>query len=138
LDDSVEGRAKNAGPVGRAQPRSDDPISDEALGLRRYGRIVALPLSPRLKVRLGRAIVNALTNPQRCLPTLRRTTLVVVQTLRSQSPADDAITAQLRCLVEEIALSRGLSVASLLSGRPRWVDLADQVASWIANAGESA
>lgn len=108
------------------------------MGLRRYRRIVALPLSPRLKVRLGRAIVNALTNPQRCLPTLQRTTLVVLQTLRSQSLADDAITAQLRSLIEEIALSRGLSVGSLLSGRPRWVDLADQVATWIANAGESA
>lgn len=106
--------------------------SIEPIGLRRYGRIVDLPLSTREKVRLGRAIVKALSSPQRSMATLRKTVLSLVAPLRACGWGDAEIVERLSMLVEDAALAYGLTTTSVLTGRPRWTDLCERIGEWVA------
>lgn len=114
-----------------------DMITRESMGARRYGSAVDLPLHTRMRVRLGRAIENALRHPQRCMPTLRRTIHAALPEPRVGGLADGEIVAKLGAVAEEIAREKHLDAASIVSGRPRWQELHDRMAEWIAAVGES-
>ena len=106
------------------------------IGLTLHAAHVDLPLSDRLKVRIGRAIGNALTSPQRSMETLRRTVLLVASELRAQGFTDEGITARITLLMQSVALERGCDATSLVSGKPRWEELTERVVEWIAVAGD--
>jgi hypothetical protein len=107
------------------------PSAASAIGLRRHARDVDLPLDTRLKGRLGRAITNALVNPGRCGPTLRRTIRIVSSALRAQGFTEEGITARLCLLVHVVALNDGIDATSVVTGKPRWQELAERVSEWV-------
>jgi hypothetical protein len=100
------------------------------MGTRRYALEIAAPLTPRFKTRLERAVTQALVNPTRSLPTLRRAIIAATQELRRHDFDDDHIRAVFSQLVEDVARSRAFDSTSIVSGHPRWVDLTTRVNDW--------
>ena len=100
------------------------------MGTRRYGLEIAAPLTPRFKTRLERAVTQALVNPTRSLPTLRRAIIAATRELRQHDFDDERIRALFAQLIEDVARSRALDSTSIVSGHPRWVDLAARVGDW--------
>lgn len=100
------------------------------MGTRRYALEIAAPLTPRFKTRLERAVTQALVNPTRSLPTLRRAVIAATQELRHHDFDDDRIRALFARLIEDVARTRALDSTSIVSRHPRWVDLTERVNDW--------
>ena len=100
------------------------------MGNRRYALEIAAPLTPRFKTRLERAVTQALVNPTRSLPTLRRAVIAATEELRRHGFDDDRIRALFGRLVEDVARTRALDATSIVSGQPRWVELTARVFAW--------
>ena len=71
------------------------------MGTRRYALEIAAPLAPRFKTRLERAVTQALVNPTRSLPTLRRAIIAATKELRHHDFDDERIRALFAQLIEE-------------------------------------
>jgi hypothetical protein len=104
------------------------------MGARRYRMEIAAPLSPRLKVRLQRAVTQTLLHPTRCGPTLRRTVIVAAKELRACGFADERIADLFAHLIEDIAYTQALHETSIVSGNPRWAELIARVNVWTDSA----
>jgi hypothetical protein len=100
------------------------------MGIRRYALQIEAPLTPRFKTRLERAVTQALVNPTRSLPTLRRAVIAATHELRHHGFDDDRIRALFARLVEDVARARALDSTSIVSGQPRWVELMTRVNEW--------
>jgi hypothetical protein len=100
------------------------------MGTRRYATEIPAPLSPRMKVRLQRAVAQALINPVRGTPTMRRTVLVATSELRTGGFTDQQIATLFANLIEEVAYVRCVHSTSLVSGLPRWTELVDRIHEW--------
>jgi len=96
---------------------------------------IVAPLEPRTKVRLVRAVGNALMHPSNSLPRLRENVLLAATELRLSSFSNAQIHEVLAMLIEEVAHARSLDGASILSGQPRWMDLAARVNEWLDAEG---
>jgi len=112
--------------------RDPDSNSHMPIGERRHARHVDLPIDGRLKTRLGRAITNSLIKPSSALPTLRHAVQSASVALRAQGFTDATIAAKLALLIQSLALEGGLDADSIVSGKPRWQELSERVAEWIA------
>lgn len=102
------------------------------MGTRRYDLEIAAPLTPRFKARLERAVTQAMLNPTRSLPTLRRAVIATTTELRRHEFDDGRIHALFARLIEDVARTRSLDTTSIVSGQPRWADLTDRLNGWIA------
>lgn len=100
------------------------------MGNRRYALEIAAPLTPRFKTRLERAVTQALVNPTRSLPTLRRAVIAATEELRRHDFDDERIRALFGRLIEDVARARALDATSIVSGQPRWVELTTRVKEW--------
>jgi hypothetical protein len=100
------------------------------MGTRRYALEIAAPLTPRFKTRLERAVTQALVNPTRSLPTLRRAVIAATRELRQHDFDDARIHALFARLIEDVARTRSLDSTSIVSGQPRWIDLTTRVNEW--------
>jgi hypothetical protein len=100
------------------------------MGNRRYALEIAAPLTPRFKTRLERAVTQALVNPTRSLPTLRRAVIAATAELRRHEFDDVRIRELFGRLIEDVARSRALDATSIVSGQPRWVELTSRVNDW--------
>ena len=105
------------------------------LSRRRVSRIDA-PLSARMQARLERAAAQAIRQPSRALPTLRRAIVTAATELRLLGYGNDRIREIFSQLIEDVARSRSLDTRSIISGHPRWVDLTARVLSWTEIAGD--
>lgn len=108
------------------------------MGTRRYALEIAAPLAPRFKTRLERAVTQALVNPTRSLPTLRRAIIAATKELRLHDFDDERIRGLFARLIEDVARTRALDTTSIVSGHPRWVDLTTRVNGWTELAGHDA
>lgn len=99
---------------------------------RRHARHVDLPLPNRLRARIGRAVAKALVDPVKSMPTLRRAVREAHAQLLAQGFTEAGIQARLSLLVQAIALDGGLDERSVVTRRPRWQELSDRIAQWIA------
>lgn len=118
------------GTLGTAAPLTMTSSGVVPMGTRRYALEISAPLTPRFKTRLERAVTQALVNPTRSLPTLRRAIIAATQELRRHDFDDDRIRALFARLVEDVARSRAFDSTSIVSGHPRWVDLTTRVNDW--------
>jgi len=100
------------------------------MGSRRSIVDIPAPFTPRFKTRLERSVTQALVNPTRALPTLRRAIITATTELRLNSFTDDQIHALLLQLVEDVARSHSLDSTSIVSGHARWEELAARVVTW--------
>src|SRR3954453_10154381 len=100
------------------------------MGTRRYALEIAAPLAPRFKTRLERAVTQALVNPTRSLPTLRRAVIAATQELRRHDFDDERIRELFSRLIEDVARTRAFDSTSIVSGQPRWLDLTTRVKEW--------
>jgi hypothetical protein len=105
------------------------------LSRRRVSNIDA-PLSTRMQARLERAAAQAIRQPSRALPTLRRAIVSATTELRALGYNDERIRTIFSQLIEDVARARSLDATSIISGHPRWVDLTVRVLSWTEIAGE--
>lgn len=108
------------------------------MGTRRYVLEIAAPLPPRFKTRLERAVTQALVNPTRSLPTLRRAIIAATKELRLHGFDDDRIRGVFAQLIEDVARVRAFDSTSIVSGHPRWVDLTARVNGWTELGREEA
>jgi len=92
---------------------------------------IMAPLAPRTKVRLVRAVARALTQPSRALPTLRGTILGAAAELRLCSFTNERIHAIFATVIEDVARAHAFDATSLLSGKPRWIELSLRVNEWV-------
>jgi hypothetical protein len=106
------------------------------MGTRRYALEIAAPLTPRFKTRLERAVTQALVNPTRSMPTLRRAVIAATRELRRHDFDDERVRALFAQLIEDVARARALDSTSIVSGHPRWLDLTTRVNGWTELAGE--
>jgi hypothetical protein len=104
------------------------------MGTRRYALEIRAPLNPRLKARLERAAAQAIRQPSRALPTLRRAIVSATNELRVLGYSDDRIREVFAQLIEDVARARALDTTSIVSGHPRWLDLTARVLSWTETA----
>jgi hypothetical protein len=119
------------GTLGAAPPlNAMEKESVVPMGTRRYALEIAAPLSPRFKTRLERAVTQALLNPTRSLPTLRRAVIAATTELRTHGFDDSRIQDLFARLIEDVARSRALDATSIVSGHPRWLDLTAKVVDW--------
>ena len=101
------------------------------MAVRRYAALeIPAPFNTRLKTRLERAVAQAVVNPSRALPTLRRAVIVASDELRQHHYADEQIRSLFSQLVEDVVRSRALDTRSIVSGQPRWVDVRAKVITW--------
>lgn len=100
------------------------------MGTRRYSLEISAPLTPRFKTRLERAVTQALVNPTRSLPTLRRAVIAATHELRRHDFDDKRIQALFARLIEDVARTRAFDSTSIVSGQPRWFDLTTRVNEW--------
>lgn len=107
------------------------------MGTRRYALAIDAPLTPRFKMRLERAVTQAIRNPTRALPTLRRAVISATIELRLQGFTDERIHELFARLIEDVARSRSLDATSIVSGHPRWLDLTTRVLTWTESAAGS-
>jgi hypothetical protein len=99
--------------------------------IRRYAEIaIAVPLSPRLKMRLERAVLQGILKPTGALPTLRRTVVAAADELRHAGYTDASIAGALEQFVEELVRTYALEERSVVSGRPRWEEVRDRIVEW--------
>src|SRR5579884_3054967 len=73
---------------------------------RRRAVDIAAPFNTRFKTRLERAVTQAIMNPSRALPTLRRAVIAATRELRCQGFDDERIHALFERLVEDVARAR--------------------------------
>jgi hypothetical protein len=104
----------------------------ERIALRRRAAEINLPVSDRLRMRVGRALENALKTPRQSTPGLRRAIVLVAQELRAQGFTEEGIAARVAMLVQSVALARGLDTRSLVTGQSRSQELTERVVEWIA------
>src|SRR5690242_388561 len=105
------------------------------MSIKRYEDVViAVPVSPRLKSRLQRAIVQGIHKPTGALPTLRRAVVAVTGELRRAGYPDASIASALEQFVEEVVRTYALDERSVVSGRPRWEEIRDRIVDWSAEA----
>ena len=104
------------------------------IGVRIRASEVDLPLSDRSKVRIGRAVANALANQQRSMLTLRRAVDLVPRQRGTQGFTEEAVIARVTLVVQTMAFARGRTERSLISGKARWQELNEYVTEWIALA----
>ncbi len=109
------------------------------MSIRRYDEVViSVPISPRLKTRLQRAIIQGIHKPTGALPTLRRAVVAATAELRRAGYADASIANALERFVEEVVRTYALDERSVVSGRPRWEDVRDRIVDWsVAAAAHS-
>ena len=101
------------------------------MSVRRYDDVViAVPVSPRLKMRLQRAIIQGVLKPTGALPTLRRAVVTVAAELRHVGYTDASIGDALELYVEEVVRACALDERSVVSGRPRWEEVRDRIVEW--------
>jgi hypothetical protein len=100
------------------------------MGSRRYGLEIAAPFTARLKTRLERAVTQAIRNPSRAMPTLRRAVISATTELRLNAFSDAEIRSLFTRLVEDVARARSLDSTSIVSGQPRWKELTARVLTW--------
>jgi hypothetical protein len=101
------------------------------MSIRRYDDVViAVPISPRLRVRLQRAIIQGVLKPTGALPTLRRAVVAVADELRGAGYTDASIGHALERYVEEVVRACALDERSVVSGRPRWEEVRDRIVEW--------
>jgi hypothetical protein len=100
------------------------------MATRLYVLDIPAPISPRLKARLERAAAQAIRQPSRALPTLRRAIVSATNELRLLGYDDDRIRDLFARLIEDVARARALDTTSIVSGHPRWLDLTARVLSW--------
>jgi hypothetical protein len=105
------------------------------MGTRRYALEITAPLTRRFKMRLERAVTHAILNPTRALPTLRRAVLSATAQLRAQGVRDEEIRAIFTRLIEDVARDKAIDATSIVSGHPRWFDLAARVLVWTETSG---
>jgi len=97
---------------------------------RRRAVDIAAPFNTRFKTRLERAVTQAIMNPSRALPTLRRAVIAATRELRCQGFDDERIHALFERLVEDVARDRALDATSIVSRRPRWEELSAKINAW--------
>jgi hypothetical protein len=108
-----------------------------AMSIRRYDDVViAAPLSPRLKMRLQRAIIQGILKPTGALPTLRRAVLTAADDLRHAGYTNDRIASALERFVEDVVRTYTLEARSVVSGRPRWEEVRERIIEWATNAAQ--
>jgi hypothetical protein len=107
------------------------------MGTRRYCTEIAAPLSQRFKMRLERAVTQAIRNPTRALPTLRRAVMSATVELRAQGLTDEHIRSLFARLIEDVAHEQSLDATSIVSGHPRWLELTTRVGTWMQSAAAS-
>lgn len=100
------------------------------MATRRRAVEIAAPFNARFKTRLERAVTQAIMNPSRALPTLRRAVNAATRELRAMGYDDGQIRALFMRLVEDVARERALDATSIVSGRPRWQELSSKVIGW--------
>jgi hypothetical protein len=101
------------------------------MAVRRYAAFdIPAPFNTRLKTRLERAVAQAIVNPSRALPTLRRAVLVASDELRQHQFGDEEIRNLFSQLIEDVVRSRALDTRSIVSGQPRWMDVREKVITW--------
>ena len=105
---------------------------------RRRAVDIAAPFNARFKTRLERAVTHAIMNPSRALPTLRRAVIAATRELRELGYDDVRIRALFQQLVEDVARERALDATSIVSGRPRWEELAAKIDSWALLSADEA
>jgi len=104
---------------------------EELMSIRRYDELViAVPVSPRLKMRLQRAIIHGILKPTGALPTLRRAVVATSNELRSAGYTDANISRALEVFVEEVVRTYALDERSVVSGRPRWEEVRERIVEW--------
>jgi len=100
------------------------------MATRRHAVDIAAPFNARFKTRLERAVTQAIVNPSRALPTLRRAVMAATRELRELDYDESQIHALFARLVEDVARDRSLDATSIVSGRPRWQELSIKVIAW--------
>src|SRR4051812_50031510 len=90
---------------------------------RRRAVDIAAPFNTRFKTRLERAVTQAIMNPSRALPTLRRAVIAATRELRCMGYDEARIRDLFERLVEDVARARALDATSIVSGLPRWQEL---------------
>lgn len=101
------------------------------MSIRRYSDVaIAVPVSPRLKMRLQRAVIQGILKPTGALPTLRRAVVAASDELRGAGYNDASIGSALELFVEEVVRTCALDERSVVSGRPRWEDVRDRIVEW--------
>ena len=101
------------------------------MSIRRYNDVaIAVPMSPRLKMRLQRAIVQGILKPTGALPTLRRAVVAASDELRGAGYTDASIGGALKSFVEEVVRTYALDERSVVSGRPRWEEVRERIVEW--------
>jgi hypothetical protein len=100
------------------------------MATRRRAVEIAAPFNARFKTRLERAVTQAIMNPSRALPTLRRAIMAATRELRRLGFDDPEIHILLARLVEDVARERSLDATSIVSRRPRWQELSSKVIGW--------
>jgi len=102
------------------------------MSIRRFDDVtIAVPVSPRLKARLQRAVVQGILKPTGALPTLRRAVIAAAEELRHAGYTDASIGDALERYVEEVVRACALDERSVVSGRPRWEEVRDRVGEWV-------
>ncbi len=103
----------------------------ELMSIRRYNEVVmAMPISPRLKARLQRAVVQGILKPTGALPTLRRAVVAASTELRHAGYSDARIGGAFESFVEEVVRTYVLDERSVVSGRPRWEEVRERIVEW--------
>ena len=101
------------------------------MSIRRYDDVqIAVPVSPRVKARLQRAIIQGIVKPTGALPTLRRAVIATADELRGAGYTDASIGGALEAFVEEVVRTCALDARSIVSGRPRWEEVRERIVEW--------
>jgi len=104
---------------------------ENLMSIRRYDEvIIGVPVSPRLKMRLQRAIIQGILKPTGALPTLRRAAVATSDELRAAGYTDARIGGVLEAFVEEVVRTYALDERSVVSGRPRWEEVRERIVEW--------
>src|SRR5262245_7101656 len=91
-----------ASPSGNMSCRRSGPHTI-TMSIRLYDDVaIAVPVSPRIKTRLQRAIIQGIVKPTGALPTLRRAVVATADELRHAGYTDTSIGAALQAFVEEV------------------------------------
>lgn len=122
--------ARATGGNGRPSSAADRTHMGHMMATRRRAVEIAAPFNARFKTRLERAVTQAIMNPSRALPTLRRAVIAATRELRRLGYDDEQIHTLFSRLVEDVARERALDATSIVSGRPRWQELASKVIAW--------
>jgi hypothetical protein len=85
-------------------------------------------------MRLQRAVVQGIMKPTGALPTLRRAVITASDELRHAGYTDASIGDALEMFVEEVVRTYALDARSVVSGRPRWEDVRERIAEWVATS----